>query len=349
MEAVVNAMKNNAYNNQQDSLPEIEFSAGQKHNRKKLNIPRSPELNNNYAKEFSRSSSKKLSSALKVRKQYSTPSSVVTFNEGEEQFSKVRTGDIKMVRILKRLLKINDTTAAILGITGLFFSVIEYEIFYDDTTKERYTETPDCIILRSFVSITTAVVVVLLILHSILGYKLYLQKREKKTFAEIEKTYFSSNNFKQLILEIIVIGIHCPPNFDQVYKIEQLGATLYYSLDGILMVWMLLRFYLVFRLFAQYSKWTNELAEKCCEPEGCEANTSFAMKAVLKEKPFTTLLFLMMTSAIIFGLAVRHFERPYYYDYSPTELGFQDYSYIWNGMWLIMITMMTGSLIFINK
>ena len=105
---------------------------------------------------------------------------------------------------------------------------------------------------------------------------------------------------------------------------------------------MLLRFYLVFRLFAQYSKWTKELAEQSCELEGCEANTTFAMKAVLKEKPFTSLLCLMVISAIIFGLAVRHFERPYYYGWSPLAIGFQDYSYIWNGMWLIMITMMTG-------
>ena len=108
------------------------------------------------------------------------------------------------------------------------------------------------------------------------------------------------------------------------------------------MVWMLLRFYLVFRLFAQYSKWTNELAEECCEPEGCEANTLFAMKAVLKEKPHTTLLMLMIISTIIFGLAVRHFERPVYMNMLSDDPRYQDYSYIWNGMWLIMITMMTG-------
>lgn len=89
-------------------------------------------------------------------------------------------------------------------------------------------------------------------------------------------------------------------------------------------------------------KWTNELAEECCEPEGCEANTIFAMKAVLKERPFSTILVLMTLSTVIFGLAVRHFEQPYYEDIDSSSGDFQDYSYIWNAMWLIMITMMTG-------
>lgn len=105
---------------------------------------------------------------------------------------------------------------------------------------------------------------------------------------------------------------------------------------------MLIRVYLVFRLFALYSKWTSRAADECCEPEGCEANTIFAIKAVLKDKPYTTLLIVMISSTIVFGLAVRNFERPYYYDMDPTDGIYQDWSYIWNGMWLIAITMTTG-------
>lgn len=316
-------------------MNEIDLNSNKNHRMKQ----RQAEINNRNP-EYSRSMSKKMSSASKMHKQLSSyPSTVM---EGDEKYKKSFTTDMtKRIRILKRFLKINDTTAAILAIVGLFFAVIEYEVFYDDTEKMRYTSNTTCVMLRSFVSITTAVIIVLQFIHSGLSYHLELiQDREKKTEYEIK--YFSSSNFKQLILEILIIGVHCPPGWDMVFEVRQLGSTLDYSVDGILMVWMLLRLYLVFRLFAQYSKWTNELAEQCCAPEGCEANTAFAMKAVLKEKPFTSLLFLMIISTIIFGLAVRHFERPYYYGLSPQSDGFQDYSYIWNGMWLIMITMMTG-------
>jgi len=104
---------------------------------------------------------------------------------------------------------------------------------------------------------------------------------------------------------------------------------------------MMLRGYLILRLFATYSKWTNEVASGCCEPERCEANTVFALKSVFKEKPYILLLSSLFTSIIILGLIIRTFERPYYYGWPTNQPGFQDYSYIWNGMWLTAITMMT--------
>jgi len=103
---------------------------------------------------------------------------------------------------------------------------------------------------------------------------------------------------------------------------------------------MLLRSYLVFRLFALYSNWTGQVAESSCGPEGCEANTIFAIKAVLKDRPYETIFIIMIASTVIFGLAIRNFERPLYYGKENEEY-FQDYSYIWNGMWLIAVTMTT--------
>jgi len=334
MEAI-NALNRN-FNNYEMGMREINLNCEKEEltkNQLQINSEAHKIQENN--KIFSRSSSKKLSNMLKIKKQLSTPSST-TMDEDKHQKTETR----KTIRVLKRLLKINDTLAAILGIIGVLLAVIEYEDFYDDTHKPRYTSTETCTLLRSFVSITTAIIIVLLIIHSLLSYQ--LSSQQLKGY-ETKVSYFSSNQLKQLILEIIIIAIHCPPTWDYSFTVWQLGASVDYSIDGICMTWMLLRFYLVFRLFAQYSKWTNELAEQSCEIEGCEANTLFAMKAVLKEKPFTSLLCMMTISAIIFGLAVRHFERPYYYyGYQITTPGFQDYSYIWNGMWLIMITMMTG-------
>jgi len=288
--------------------------------------------------EFARSGTKKAtcSSALLKKKQMTSTSYIDPEIWDPETNKKRNTFQAQKVRKYKKILKYNDTSAAILGIIGLFLAVEEYEIFYDNSYKPIYSSTPDCLIYRSLVSITTAVVLLLLIVHSFIAYKLALEKGTHDS----EIGYFASMNFKQLILEIFVIGIHCPPTFDWTFKVYELDFMVIYSMPGCLMCWMLLRFYLVFRLFAQYSKWTNDLAEECCGPEGCEANTIFVLKAVLKEKPFLSLLILMTISALIFGLAVRHFERPFWY-YNPDTIPKQSYESIWNGMWLIMITMMT--------
>ena len=132
--------------------------------------------------------------------------------------------------------------------------------------------------LRVLISIFTAVGIGLQIIHSVIAWNL----DKEKGLIPADVPYIKSRNFKQLFLEVLINAIHCPMGVNDVFKITQLGRTMYYSFDGICMVWMLLRFYLVFRLFAHYSKYTSEKAEECCEPEGAEANTVFAVKAVLK-------------------------------------------------------------------
>ena len=296
-------------------------------------LKQSPTPNN---ENFVRSASKKQTSASLKKKPMTSTSYINPEFLDPETNKRRNTKRAHQIRKYKKFLKYNDTTAAILGILGLFFAVEEYEIFFDHSYKPIYSSTSDSVVYRTLVSITTAVVIWLLMVHSFIAYKLALEKGT----SDADIGYFSSRNFKQLILEILVIGIHCPPTVDTYFEVYELDYALVYSVPGCLMCWMLLRFYLVFRLFAQYSKWTNELAEECCEPEGCEANTIFAMKAVLKEKPFFSLMILMSISALIFGLAVRHFERPFWY-YNPNVLPTQNYDSVWNGMWLIMITMMT--------
>eukprot|EP01017_Pseudomicrothorax_dubius_P034505 TRINITY_DN4741_c0_g1_i1.p1 TRINITY_DN4741_c0_g1~~TRINITY_DN4741_c0_g1_i1.p1 ORF type:complete len:215 (-),score=24.12 TRINITY_DN4741_c0_g1_i1:24-668(-) len=141
-----------------------------------------------------------------------------------------------------------------------------------------------------------------------------------------------------MLVEIFINVVHSPPFINYNFKAIQLGVAPVFSFDQIACAWMSLRVYLVARTFAIYSKWCNETAEDCCDSEGCEANTMFALKAVLKEKPYETLLVLMIISCVLLGLDVRLFERPVYYGQIPPA---KDYNYIWNGMWLIVITMTT--------
>jgi len=49
---------------------------------------------------------------------------------------------------------------------------------------------------------------------------------------------------------------------------------------------MLLRFYLIVRLITSLTRWTGIQAEESCEREGFEADLTFAIKSLLKEKPF---------------------------------------------------------------
>ena len=77
-------------------------------------------------------------------------------------------------------------------------------------------------------------------------------------------------------------------------------------------------------------------SKRACDEYETEASTMFAIKACLKDKPFHFLIPLILVSIVVFSTAVRLFERGFSLGTSQ-----QDYSYIWNSMWLVMLTMTT--------
>ncbi len=89
------------------------------------------------------------------------------------------------------------------------------------------------------------------------------------------------------------------------------------------------------------------MADRCCSKIGIDADLFFSLKCLYKTSPFQLLLIASFFSAVFLGLAVRLFERPYYDDLGDEFIwqsdpgDKQDYSYAWNGIWLVAITMTT--------
>ena len=262
--------------------------------------------------------------------------------EMREQAIKDKAERAAKIAMFKKTLKINDTIAALLSMVGLLFAILEYENYYSENDDKKHFETTSYgNILRSFVSLSTMILLIFLFSHSRTCYKIH----QAKYSTIYHSTYWESKYFIYFLIEALINIIHVPPGMDFkffTFEMNQLGYTYIYSISTIFVSWMLLRTYLVFRLFALYSKWTGQVAESCCGPEGCEANTIFAIKSVLKDKPYETIFLVMIASVTIFGLAIRNFERPLYYG-KENESWFKDYSYIWNGIWLIAVTMTTGN------
>lgn len=73
-------------------------------------------------------------------------------------------------------------------------------------------------------------------------------------------TLMKSNLIKWVVIECFFNMLICPPYLDIEFEMDQLGGTLNISLDGIFFSITLLRFYLLLRLYEQYSRWTSEKA-----------------------------------------------------------------------------------------
>lgn len=82
-------------------------------------------------------------------------------------------------------------------------------------------------------------------------------------------------------------------------------------MDMVLTLFTLFRFYLMWRVFARYSYWNDEKAEKICHDCHTFGGTRFAIKCELKERPYTIILVTILGSIFIFGYAIRAAEMPY--------------------------------------
>ncbi|OMJ87672.1 hypothetical protein SteCoe_10599 [Stentor coeruleus] len=138
-----------------------------------------------------------------------------------------------------------------------------------------------------------------------------------------------------MLIEVIFCIIHCPPSFNQVFTFEQYGGSLDYSLDMFAFLIMLGRIYLIWRIFEHYSSWNDEDSEEICNSCLCEGGVKFAIKAELKERPYTVVISVLVLSIMVFGVALRTAERPF------MQISGKDWDYVWNGMWCIIITMST--------
>eukprot|EP01016_Furgasonia_blochmanni_P046020 TRINITY_DN6565_c0_g4_i1.p1 TRINITY_DN6565_c0_g4~~TRINITY_DN6565_c0_g4_i1.p1 ORF type:complete len:951 (+),score=116.47 TRINITY_DN6565_c0_g4_i1:3-2855(+) len=132
------------------------------------------------------------------------------------------------------------------------------------------------------------------------------------------------------------LSIHSPPRVNFVIRFEQQRWPISYTTDMVAGLLMLPRIYLLWRLFAKYSFFNSDQAIMVCRKALCGGGTTFALKAELKTRPYLIVSCLLVICVSIYGFAIRNCERTY------THASGQDWEYIWNGMWCIMMIMTTA-------
>jgi potassium intermediate/small conductance calcium-activated channel subfamily N protein 2 len=246
----------------------------------------------------------------------------------------------KITEIQKKL-KLNDTVAVILAFLGTLVAFSEVEDNYSNVGKTRNESSTKGTNMRVFVLISSVLLALCSARHYFLNYTVARERQTSST--GIGARFTRSKFFKYMLIEMAFVILHCPPGLDVEFRFTQLNSSLVLSLDSICTCLMLIRTFLLVRVIKHYSRWANEYARAVCEEAGCEAGTFFVMKALFKEKPYIIIGVVMSLTIIIFGLATRTFERPYNVELedSGKSTTVQNYDYVWNAMWLIVLTITT--------
>ena len=251
---------------------------------------------------------------------------------------KTLNAKFEKIKLLKSELKIIDTSIIILAISGLVFAVYDFERNYQNELDFRFNNQEFSERIRIFISISTCICILLAMVRSRVSYSI---KRERKVFLEESiKDYFFSSSFIGLVIEVFVVAIHSPPYINYTFEFKQLSGVLYIDLNTICCSLMMIRLFLAFRLFLHYSKWASLKVQMVCQENSVFNPLRFALKACLKDKPHYVLIPVFGISVLALGVVMQIYERPYSFD-NNLDSGFLDYSYLYNDLWLVVLTMTT--------
>jgi len=158
------------------------------------------------------------------------------------------------------------------------------------------------------------------------------------TKLKLKGVCFKSEGLKEaglltaFLCESFLCIVHPVPGFEGIVTWHGSGEfKTMYSSNDLLIVLMMPRLYLVFRVFFDYFGYTGEDLDSLGRLTRVQTGTMFGVKALLKEAPFASLAAWNAFAILCLAYAMSIFER-------PTDLDFQGYR---NCVWVIFVTFAT--------
>jgi hypothetical protein len=262
-----------------------------------------------------------------------------TRNQFELQIKPVNA---KTEHTVKLKLRNEDTVLAVLGFLAIVFGLIEQDKFF----HSDYHSSSTCDALRVVVMLLSAMSCVIVIRR----YRTLLRLQKVRQKLSQGDTLISSKLYRMMGLELVINMAHCPPKMDWTFDVETMKFTMTYSVDTIMTMLLMLRVYLIVRLFSEYSKFMARRAEMVMRWYGLEASTPFAVKGYIYENPLLSVGIIFGSMSVFWSIIVMLFEQPdrhYNAHYADTK-GFDstlatsvldDFS---NCLWMVFVTTTTG-------
>ena len=187
----------------------------------------------------------------------------------------------------------------------------------------------------------------LVICQEILLIARYLFKVEywrQKKLASSKEGIFKLGLWKQLLLEMFILSIICPPYLDQTIKVSMNGGYYIYSYFLIINFFIVFKFYYFLRIFGEISIFTNKSIKKLAKLYKVNLSKSFFLKAQIKSNPYLYLFLTLILVALFFGFFIYTFEYGFFPNDQFNLLETKPQSYIINSfsdaLWMIICTML---------
>lgn len=203
---------------------------------------------------------------------------------------------------LKLILKRLDCAIAVEALSSILLAAFsESRFFFNDYKSDVIVD-----VLRTFVSITTSLLVVCLCIRA----RLLLQLKYAKGEWERSDDFKTAGLSKMLFGEVLLVLVHCPPRLDATFQISIMNYTIEYSVDSLLTFFVLMRFYLVLRVLYHYSEYTSERAEWVLKAHGLDITTHFAIKSYIQSRPMLSVTIVFILASVFWAELLLLTEKP---------------------------------------
>lgn len=144
-------------------------------------------------------------------------------------------------------------------------------------------------------------------------YVLYLDWFKSRGLLTEFETVQSTGWWKQLSYEIIIVIIAPLPYLED-YRyheyVDMFHADISYTYNEILLSFMLFRVYIFVRYALVASQFMSPRSKRICSINGCEADLMFAMKSIMKQRPYLAIWISLLVTIFLFGYQLKLFEGP---------------------------------------
>jgi hypothetical protein len=208
----------------------------------------------------------------------------------------------ELQRNLKSQLKHSDIALAVSNLIAIVIAAYSDYYFY----SHDYTSDLVVITLRSLVSFLTCCSVWWLVSRT----HILLQLKKATGFCEAKDTIRTTGLYKQLLFELALSVIHCPPGLDSTFEVEITRFKVTYSVDSVLTSLVLLRLYLAGRVLLHFSNYTTERALWVLKMHKLDVSESFVFKAYTESKPLVAVSAVFLVCSVFWAQLLFIYERP---------------------------------------
>ena len=209
--------------------------------------------------------------------------------------------------------------------------IFQYNLEFDER---------DYVVSVSLLTVTLFMIVLASIL-AIVEEFLRLQYDELVGKVVKGSTLMNTGRYKMLLMNMVILGIQPYPFLVgiRIYSYNEIISDyIYYHVNDVLQLLSTFRILFAVGKLFYLSNWLSNSSSRVCDMYGCKSSIIFSVKCLMKTNPMTLTTSLLLFTMFFFAKANLICEQPL--DRLASNQNNHDF---WNSMWLVILTMTTGT------